>query len=97
MKFKQAPSAFVYNGAHVNVNFTTPMNLCDRQRISDWNNSKGCECYGMAPNSSGLAIQHAITVNVDGETFKMDEFSSKKFSSLYFNDDIPGSVRLFHL
>lgn len=96
--------AFVYNGAKVKVNFTAPVkttcsgNLCDRQRISDWNGLKGCGCYGMSPNSTSLALQHAISITTTtGETFRMDDFSSRKFSSLYLSDVIPGSVKLYML
>ena len=96
--------AFVYNDARVNLHFTAAVkttcsgNLCDRQRISDWNGIKGCGCYGMSPNSSSLALTHAISVlSNTGEELKMDEFSSRKFSSLYLTEAIPGSVKLYML
>ena len=95
-------SAFVYNSTEIEINFTTAVktscsgNLCDRQRISDWNGIKGCGCYGMSPNSTSLAIQHAISIStVNSESFRMDDFSSRKFSSLYLTDVIPGSVKLY--
>ena len=96
--------AFVYNGTQVTINLSVPLkttcagNLCDRQRIIDWCNSKGCGCYGMNTNSSSLAIQHALEVEtINNGTLKMDDFSSKKFSKLYLNGDIPGSVKLYML
>ena len=97
-------SAFVYNSTDIEINFTTAVktscsgNLCDRQRISDWNGIKGCGCYGMPPNSTSLAIQHAISIStINSESFRMDDFSSRKFSSLYLTDVIPGSVKLYML
>ena len=96
--------AFVYNEARVDLHFTAVVkttctgNLCDRQRISDWNGVKGCGCYGMSPNSSSLALIHAITITSStGQVLKMDEFSSRKFSSLYLTEAIPGSVKLYML
>ena len=95
--------AFIYNNARVNVNYFAPIkttcsgNFCDRQRISDWNNSRGCGCYGMSPNSTSLVFQHSISVETTDQLFKMDEFSSIKFSKLYLNGDIPGSVKIYML
>lgn len=94
---------FVYNNARVNVNYSSPIkttcsgNFCDRQRISDWNNSRGCGCYGMSPNSTSLVFQHSISINTIDQTLKMDDFSSNKFSKLYLNGDIPGSVKIYML
>ena len=96
--------SFVYNNARVDLHYTAAVkttcygNLCDRQRISDWNGIKGCGCYGMSPNSSSLALTHAITITPNtGEKLEMDNFSSRKFSSLYLSDVIPGSVKLYML
>ena len=81
--------AFLYNNSQVAVNYaaafktTCSGNFCDRQRISDWNGIKGCGCYGMSPNSASLAIQHAITITANDETFQMDDFSSQRFSNIY--------------
>ena len=71
--------------------------MCNRQRISDWNNVRGCGCVGMDTNGSSLAIQHVISIEtVDGgnEMYRMREFSSLKFSDLYLTGQIPGSVKL---
>ena len=47
---------FIHNATQMSVNFSTPMksscsgNLCDRQRVIDWLDSKGCERYGISTN-----------------------------------------------
>ena len=51
----------------------------------------------MSPNSTSLAIQHAIYIVANNEVLLMDEFSSRKFSILYLNNVIPGSVKLYML
>ena len=95
--------AFLYNNSQVAVNYaaafktTCSGNFCDRQRISDWNGIKGCGCYGMSPNSTSLAIQHAITITANDETFQMDDFSSQRFSNIYLKNVISGSVKLHML
>ena len=95
--------AFLYNNSQVAVNYaaafktTCSGNFCDRQKNSDWNGIKGCGCYGMSPNSTSLAIQHAITITANDETFQMDDFSSQRFSNIYLNNTIPGSAKLHML
>ena len=95
--------AFLCNNSQVTVDFTADFkttcsgNFYDRQRISDWNGIKGCGCYGMSPNSTSLAIQHAITITANCETFRMDDFSSQRFSNIYLSNAIPGSVKLHML
>ena len=94
---------FLYNHTRVNINYASPIkttcsgNFCDRQRISDWNNSRGCGCYGMSLNSTSLVFQHSIIINIIEQSLKMDEFSSNKFSKLYLSGDIPGSVKIYML
>lgn len=95
---------FVYNNVNLTVHLSSVLktsctgNLCDKQRISDWFGSRGCGCYGMASNSSSLAIEHSITIATphDGER-SMEHFSSMKFSKLYLNGDIPGACKLYML
>ena len=78
-----ASLAFLCNNAQVTIDFTADFktscsgNFCDRQRISDWNGIKGCGYYGVPPNSTSLAIQHAISVTINNETFRMDGFCLK--------------------
>ena len=99
----QSSLGFVYNNSQVKVNYASPIkttcsgNFCDRQRLSDWNNSKGCGCYGMSPNSSSLVFQHSISIKIVDNDFKMNDFSSNKFSKLYLAGDIPGSVKIYQL
>ena len=95
---------FIYRGAIVTIQFSSFLKtscsglLCDRQRVSDWNGSKGCGCYGMCPNSSSLVAQHAIEVRtVTGGDLFMSDFSSMKFSKLYLKKEIPGSCKLYSL
>ena len=60
--------AFVYNSVDLRVNYSAPIKtsccgkLCDRQRVNDWLNIKGCGCYGMSQNSSSLVMQHSISM-----------------------------------
>ena len=95
---------FIYRGAIVNICFSSVLKtscsglLCDRQRVSDWNGSRGCGCYGMSTNSSSLVVQHALEVRtVTGGDLFMNDFSSLKFSKLYMKSDIPGSCKLYSL
>eukprot|EP00957_Ditylum_brightwellii_P106384 8116091-Ditylum_brightwellii.AAC.1 len=93
------PVAFVYNATEVTVNYfnfvatSCSENLCDKQRVNDWNNTRGCGCYDMNTNSSNLAIQHQVdTVTSDGVKL-MPNFSSMKFSLLYLSHMLPGTVK----
>ena len=95
--------AFVYNGVDLAVDYTSLVktsctgSFCDKQRIGDWLGSRGCGCYGMASNSTSLAIQHCVTVTTFQDDKVMKDFSSSKFSKLYMRGDIPGSCKLYHL
>ena len=95
--------AFVFNSTPLQVYYTSVVktqcngSFCDRQRISDWLGSRGCGCYGMATNSTSLAIQHNISATTFQGDKAMKEFSSQKFSNLYLNGPIPGSCKLYHL
>ena len=48
----------------------------------------------MLPNSISLVLQHAISITANNKVFCINEFLSQKFSSLYLNNIIPGSVKL---
>jgi hypothetical protein len=91
---------FVYNGTHVSVNFAFPVkttcsgNLCDHQHVNDWLGKKGCECYGMSPNSISLVMQHAVDIQTSNGMQNMSDFSFLKFLQLYLSGDIPGSCKL---
>ena len=96
--------AFVYIRTQLSFTIINPVKttcsgkFCDRQRISDWNNSKGCGCYGMLDNATSLAFEHGITVQTltDG-TLHMSSFSSLKFQQLYMKGSLPGSTKLHQL
>jgi len=93
----------VYNNTQVSVNFAFPIkttcsgNLCDHQHVNDWLDKKGCGCYGMSPNSIRLVMQHAVDVQTSNGMRSMSDFSSSKFSQLYFSGDIPGSCKFYML
>eukprot|EP00957_Ditylum_brightwellii_P143130 10905762-Ditylum_brightwellii.AAC.1 len=95
--------ASVYNNAQASVNIVFPTkttcsgNMCDRQRVNDWNGSRGCDCYGMSQNSSSLVYQHAIGISPATGSMNMSEFSSLKFSQLYLSGVIPGYCQLYML
>eukprot|EP00957_Ditylum_brightwellii_P077864 5918401-Ditylum_brightwellii.AAC.1 len=69
-------------------------NLCERQRINDWNGFRGCGCYGMPQNSSSLMYKHAMDIGTGTGSMSISDFSSLKFSQLYLSGDIPGSCKL---
>ena len=96
--------AFVHNNAILTINqsallkTTCTGKMCVRQRVSDWNNLKGCGCVGMDANGSSLVVQHSISIDTCDRGFKsyqMREFSSLKFSNLYLTAQIPGAVKLY--
>lgn len=96
--------AFVWNNALVHVDYTAPMKtsctgeLCDRQRVNDWLNVKGCGCYGMLPNSSSLVMQHAIRISTFlNDDLTLDDFSSMRFMELYMRGKLPGTCKLYML
>ena len=94
--------AFVLTRAHLQVFTTTPIStscrgkLCDKQRVSDWNDnkSKGCGCYQMHANGPSMALLHALRVTNHRTEQRYDEnqFSSTRFSSLYMTGSIPPSA-----
>ena len=94
--------AFVINRAQLDVFTTTPVSttcrgkLCDKQRVSDWNDikNKGCGCYQTHANGSSMAIMHAVRVtNARTEqTYSDNQFSSTNFTNLYMTGSIPPSA-----
>ena len=65
--------------------------FCDRQRVMDWMNVKGCGCYGMSSFMTNLAINQVIKVDHDNQKkpLKMTGFSSQKFNQLFMTGEIP--------
>ena len=92
--------AFVYNGVQITVIKTEPESttcsglFCDKQRLHDWVDARGCGCYHMIQQRSNLAINHSISVYESPENIiKMENFSSTAFSKLYLSSNIPVSTR----
>ena len=98
------PLGFVHNSNQFTVNISALIktsctgNICNIKIVNDWLNTKDCGCYGISSNTTNFVIQHAIiVVTVQCGKFKMDEYSSLKFSKLYFNTCILGSCKLYIL
>eukprot|EP00957_Ditylum_brightwellii_P057879 4388485-Ditylum_brightwellii.AAC.1 len=72
-------------------------NLCNHQRVNDWNGSRGCGCYRMSQNSSSFVYKHALDISTGIGSMSMSDFSSLKFSQLYLSGDIPSSCKLYML
>jgi hypothetical protein len=92
--------AFVYNSVDLKVIRTTPLHttcggyMCDRQRVSDWNGVRGCGCFDMSNFCSNLAFEHSLNFATDGGLISHSNFSSTKFSLLYLNHHLPGSIKV---
>ena len=92
--------AFVYNKIPLYLNRTTPVQttcggyMCDRQRVADWNGVRGCGCFDMSNFRSNLALEHSIFFDTPNGTVHHQNFSSTKFTLLYMNAFIPGSVKV---
>ena len=92
--------AFVYNNINLELTLTTPVQttcggyMCDRQRVSDWNGVRGCGCFDMSNYRSNLAFEHSIHFDTNTGKISHQNFSSTKFSLIYMNDYIPGSVKV---
>ena len=70
--------------------------FCDRQRSAELlRTGKNCGCYNMRGNSSNLSIVHCIEFEdpTTQEIYKMEEFSSIKFSLLYLTQYFPITVQ----
>ena len=58
--------AFVLVGTTININRSTPIKttcgglLCDKQRCSDWNGTRGCGCYHFRDDISNIAFEHSV-------------------------------------
>ena len=91
---------FVYNGAILDINRTTPVQttcggyMCDRQRVSDWNGMRGCGCFDMSNFRSNLALEHSVNFDSPNGSICHSDFSSTKFTLMYMTDFLPGSVKV---
>ena len=58
--------AFVLVGMKIKINRSTPIKttcgglLCDKQRCSDWNGTRGCGCYHFCNDISNIAFEHSV-------------------------------------
>ena len=57
---------FLLNSVQINVNRSVPIQticggfLCDKQRVQDWNEQRGCGCYNMTQYRSNLVIKYSV-------------------------------------
>ena len=79
------------------IKASRPGNLCDRQRVNNWVDSKDCGCYVMSTNSSSLVIQHSIGMTTYHGMMNMGESNSLKFGKFYLNKETTGSFKLYIL
>jgi len=93
--------AFVQNGIAIAVQKTEPVTttcsglFCDKQRVYDWVDARGCGCYHMIQQRSNLAINHSIRVYTSpATTISMTNFSSTAFSRLYLSSNIPATTQI---
>ena len=93
---------FILNGCDLRVLVAEIMNtncagfFCDRQRtLETLRTGKKCGCYTMRGNHSKLSIVHTIEFKdpESSKVFKMEDFSSLKFSLLYLSNQFPKSVQ----
>lgn len=89
--------AFIYNGVQIAVRKTEPVTttcsglFCDKQRVHDWVDARGCGCYHMIQQRSNMVFNHSISVMIEPpeKTIEMENFSSTAFSKLYLTSNIP--------
>ena len=93
--------AFVQNGIAIAVSKTEPVTttcsglFCDKQRVYDWIDARGCGCYHIVQQRSNLAINHSISVYTSpATTILMTNISSTAFSKLYLSSNIPATTSL---
>ena len=58
--------AFILVGMNIYINRSTAIKttcgglLCDKQRCSDWNGTRGCGCYNFRDDISNIAFEHSV-------------------------------------
>ena len=66
--------------------------LCDRQRIKELNRDQAaCGCFQSSSRVSNMVIYFDLEVKGNAE-FKVNQFSSNKFSNLFINEPFPGAL-----
>ena len=90
--------AFVLVGTTININRSTPIKttcgglLCDKQRCSDWNGTRGCGCYNVRDDISNIAFEHSVFFQIGNDFVQHNDFSSTKFSFWYLKKRLPSTV-----
>ena len=93
---------FILNGCELKVLVAEVLNtncagyFCDRQRtLETLRTGKKCGCYTMRGNNSKLSIVQTIEFKdpESSKVFKVEDFSSLKFSLLYLSQYFPKSVQ----
>ena len=81
--------AFVLVGRKIVINRSTPIKttcgglLCDKQRCSDWNGTRGCGCYNFRDDISNIVFQHSVFFEFGNNFIQHQDFLSNKFSIFY--------------
>ena len=89
---------FVLVGMNIYINRSTAIKttcgglLCDKQRCSDWNGTRGCGCYNFRDDISNIAFEHSVFFQYGNDTIQHHDFSSTKFSSYYLTHRLPSTV-----
>ena len=90
--------AFILVGMNIYINRSTAIKttcgglLCDKQRCSDWNGTRGCGCYNFRDDISNIAFEHSVFFQYGNDTIQHHDFSSTKFSSYYLTHRLPSTV-----
>ena len=92
---------FVYNNDELCVGYSNSVEtncigrLCDRQRVSYWDHSRGCGYYCMNFNGSSFSIQHHIEFQTTDKNRAMTIFHHQVSAKLYLSCYIPCTTRLY--
>ena len=90
--------AYVLVGMKIKINRSTPIKttcgglLCDKQRCSDWNGTRGCGCYHFRDDISNIAFEHSVFFEVGNDFIQHHDFASNKFSLFYLKQRLPSTV-----
>ena len=78
--------AFVLVGMKIKINRSTPIKttcgglLCDKQRCSDWNGTRGCGCYHFRDDISNIAFEHSVFFRLEMISFSIVIFLQMNFN-----------------
>ena len=94
----QNSMAFVLKNMTITINRSTPIKttcgglLCDKQRCSDWNGTRGCGCYNVRDDISNIAFEHSVFFDTGNDFVQHNDFSSTKFSLFYLKKRLPSTI-----